>query len=165
MGEIQRRLPVVFPVHPRTRGRLAEFGLLEGLEALGDVHVTEPRGYLPFLGRVGDARLVLTDSGGIQEETTALGVPCLTLRENTERPVTLTEGTNRLVGTSRAAIGAAAAEARGREEAGGRYPELWDGRAAGRIVEVLERRFCGPATAPVPNEGALTAGGYAPARS
>ena len=89
-------MPVVFPVHPRTRSRLKEFGL----EAeLNGAILTEPLGYIDFLSLMSHARLVLTDSGGLQEESTALGIPCLTLRENTERPVTVTHGTNRVVGT------------------------------------------------------------------
>lgn len=127
-------MPVVFPVHPRTRARLAEFGLGSWLE---DVILTEPLGYLDFLGLTAHARVVLTDSGGLQEETTALGIPCVTLRDTTERPVTVTQGTNRLAGTGTAAIlegfhrALAAADS-------GRRPELWDGRAAGRIAGVLQ---------------------------
>src|SRR5205807_7621798 len=91
--QIEREIPVVFPVHPRTRKRLAEFGLDRRLS-----HVCDPLGYLDFLGLTSQAKLVLTDSGGLQEETTALGIPCLTLRENTERPITVSEGTNPIVG-------------------------------------------------------------------
>ena len=134
---VQERLPVVFPVHPRTRSRLAEAGLLTRLEALPDVRLTEPLGYLEFLGLMAGARLVLTDSGGVQEETTILGVPCLTVRENTERPVTITHGTNRLVGTAPARIIAAVDETLAAPRPDGRRPELWDGRAAERIVGVL----------------------------
>jgi UDP-N-acetylglucosamine 2-epimerase (non-hydrolysing) len=131
-------LPVVFPAHPRTLSRLERFGLLGGLQENGRVRIMEPLGYLEFLGLMDGAKLVLTDSGGIQEETTILGVPCVTLRENTERPVTVTDGTNRIAGVEpagvRAAIGSALAV--GRDTS--RRPELWDGRAAGRIVDVLE---------------------------
>lgn len=137
MVAVQERLPVVFPVHPRTRSRLAEAGLLTRLEALPDVRLTEPLGYLEFLGLMAGARLVLTDSGGVQEETTILGVPCLTVRENTERPVTITHGTNRLVGTAPARIIAAVDETLAAPRPDGRRPELWDGRAAERIVGVL----------------------------
>lgn len=137
MVAVQERLPVVFPVHPRTRSRLAEAGLLTRLEALPDVRLTEPLGYLEFLGLMAGARLVLTDSGGVQEETTILGVPCLTVRENTERPVTITHGTNRLVGTEPARIIAAVDETLAAPRPDGRRPELWDGRAAERIVGVL----------------------------
>lgn len=137
MVAVQERLPVVFPVHPRTRSRLAEAGLLTRLEALPEVRLTEPLGYLEFLGLMAGARLVLTDSGGVQEETTILGVPCLTVRENTERPVTITHGTNRLVGTEPARIIAAVDETLAAPRPDGRRPELWDGRAAERIVGVL----------------------------
>ena len=144
---VQERLPVVFPVHPRTRGRLAEAGLLTRLEALPEVRLTEPLGYLEFLGLMAGARLVLTDSGGVQEETTILGVPCLTVRENTERPVTITHGTNRLVGTEPARIIAAVDETLAAPRPDGRRPELWDGRAAERIVGVLASLW-GITTAP-----------------
>ncbi len=99
LTHISRHLPVVFPIHPRTRKNLAEFGLRPPGESGGRVRFVEPLGYLDFLRLYSGARLVLTDSGGIQEETTALGIPCLTLRENTERPVTVELGTNRVVGT------------------------------------------------------------------
>jgi UDP-N-acetylglucosamine 2-epimerase (non-hydrolysing) len=129
------QMPVVFPVHPRTRSRLKEFGL----EAeLNGAILTEPLGYIDFLSLTSHARLVLTDSGGLQEESTALGIPCLTLRENTERPVTVTHGTNRVVGTRTADI------VQGFEQAlvstgGGKIPELWDGHAADRIASVINR--------------------------
>jgi UDP-N-acetylglucosamine 2-epimerase (non-hydrolysing) len=129
-------MPVLFPVHPRTRVGLETMGVAPppGLRLL------EPLGYLEFLGLMSGARLVLTDSGGIQEETTVLGVACVTLRDNTERPITITQGTNRLGGTSPAGIGSAIADALAAGSVGG-VPELWDGRAAPRIVEVLARRF------------------------
>jgi UDP-N-acetylglucosamine 2-epimerase (non-hydrolysing) len=131
---IAERVPIVFPVHPRTRARLAE----GGIEAGPHVRLCEPLPYLAFLGLMAKARFVLTDSGGIQEETTALGVPCLTLRRNTERPVTVTHGTNRLA-TSPEEIRAGADEIlAGRWRSGERVP-LWDGRASARIVDVLER--------------------------
>lgn len=134
LSEVARELPLVFPVHPRTRDAFTRHGLLGRLTSGGRVHLTEPLGYLEFLGLLDAARLVLTDSGGIQEETTVLGVPCLTLRTNTERPATVTRGTNRIVGTDPAAIVAAARE-RLRGPAEPRVPEFWDGRAAERIVE------------------------------
>ena len=131
--EVGTSVPLVFPVHPRTRKRMQD------LAASWDpVTLTDPLGYMDFLGLMARARLVLTDSGGIQEETTALGVPCATLRENTERPVTVTEGTNRLAGTSREGIVAAARALLAAPGRAGRVPELWDGRAAVRVVDTLE---------------------------
>jgi UDP-N-acetylglucosamine 2-epimerase (non-hydrolysing) len=125
-------VPVVFPVHPRTAPALAAAGLdLAGLRTI------PPQGYLDFLCLMSRARLVLTDSGGIQEETTVLQVPCLTLRENTERPVTIEQGTNRLVGADPDRIVAAARETLDSPPPAGRIPDLWDGRAAGRIADVL----------------------------
>ena len=135
LGRVAAQIPVVFPIHPRTRARLPA-----GFEAK-DLKLIEPLGYLDFLALTASARLVMTDSGGIQEETTALGVPCLTLRENTERPVTVTVGTNQLVGTDPAKAVAAAREVLAGRGKQGRIPELWDGRAAERVAEVLVR-FC-----------------------
>jgi UDP-N-acetylglucosamine 2-epimerase (non-hydrolysing) len=139
LTRISERLPVVFPIHPRTRKNLDEFGLLGAGERGGRVRLVEPLGYLDFLRLYSGARLVLTDSGGIQEETTALGIPCLTLRENTERPVTVELGTNRVVGTDpeRIVAEAEAALARDRQKEPPRTPPLWDGRAAGRILDAL----------------------------
>jgi UDP-N-acetylglucosamine 2-epimerase (non-hydrolysing) len=128
-------MPVVFPVHPRTRHRLHEFGFEAGLENL---ILTEPLGYIDFLALTSHASLILTDSGGLQEESTALGIPCLTLRENTERPVTVTDGTNRVVGTNPRNI-IAGVEQVFQSTAPKRMPELWDGHAAGRIAAVLTR--------------------------
>jgi UDP-N-acetylglucosamine 2-epimerase (non-hydrolysing) len=136
---IHRDLALVFPVHPRTRQKLAAFGLAERLAALPELRLVEPLGYLDFLKLMAEARVVLTDSGGIQEETTILGVPCLTLRENTERPVTVECGTNRLVGRDPARILAAWREIRDGRAAPARVPPLWDGRAAERIAEILLR--------------------------
>ncbi|MBX3684605.1 MAG: UDP-N-acetylglucosamine 2-epimerase (non-hydrolyzing) [Rhodocyclaceae bacterium] len=130
---ISSELPLIFPVHPRTRGNLEKFGIDLGPK----VTLVGPRAYMEFLNLWKDAAVVLTDSGGLQEETTALGVPCITIRENTERPVTVDEGTNVLVGTDATRI----VEEVGRVLAGhgkqGRRPELWDGLAAERIVGVL----------------------------
>jgi UDP-N-acetylglucosamine 2-epimerase (non-hydrolysing) len=129
--EVAADLPLVFAVHPRTRARLGEFGLLD--TAARGLLLMPPLPYLELLALVGAARVVLTDSGGLQEETTALGVPCLTLRENTERPITVEEGTNTVVGTNPVLIrgGVRAVLAGGGKR--GRVPELWDGRAAERI--------------------------------
>ncbi len=139
LTRISKHLPVVFPIHPRTRKNLGEFGLLEGVEEEGRVRFVEPLGYLDFLRLYSGARLVLTDSGGIQEETTALGIPCLTLRENTERPVTVELGTNRVVGTDPARIvsEAEAALTQDGQKEPPRVPPLWDGHAAGRILDAL----------------------------
>lgn len=140
LERIGRRLPIIFPVHPRTRKMLSEFGLLEAIERSGSLRLVEPLGYLDFLRLYSGARLVLTDSGGIQEETTALGIPCLTLRENTERPVTVELGTNRIVGTDPERITSAALLAlddERRDDAPPRIPPLWDGRAADRILDAL----------------------------
>ena len=141
LAEIHRDLAIVFPVHPRTRQKLASFGLAGRLEALPGLRLVEPLGYLDFLKLMAEARLVLTDSGGIQEETTILGVPCLTLRENTERPVTVEQGTNRLVGRDPARILAAWREIRDGAPAPARVPPLWDGRAAERIADALLAAF------------------------
>jgi UDP-N-acetylglucosamine 2-epimerase (non-hydrolysing) len=138
LGVVFERFPLIFPVHPRTRARLEAFGLMERLKAQNNLILTEPLGYLDFLRLYSTSRLVLTDSGGIQEETTALGIPCLTLRENTERPITVTEGTNRLVGNDPEAIKREATSALDQPEVSGRVPELWDGHAARRIVDAIE---------------------------
>jgi UDP-N-acetylglucosamine 2-epimerase (non-hydrolysing) len=142
LAEISARLPVVFPAHPRTRKMLAEFGLLESLHAAPGLRLVEPLGYLDFLRLYSGAALVLTDSGGVQEETTALGIPCLTLRENTERPVTVEAGTNKVVGRDPARIlrEADAALARRRSGPTPRVPPLWDGKTADRILDALLER-------------------------
>ncbi len=129
-------LPIVFPIHPRTRQRMREFGIA----ASERIRIVDPLGYLDFLRLYSEARLVLTDSGGIQEETTALGVPCITLRTNTERPITVSEGTNQIVGTDPERIVAAAVDVlEGRRAVSRRIPEFWDGRAAVRVVDALAR--------------------------
>lgn len=131
LAQVSRTLPLVFPVHPRTAARLAG-----GAVALG-LRLVPPSGYLDFIALEASARLVLTDSGGVQEETTALGVACLTLRESTERPVTVTEGTNRVVGTCPAAVIGACEEVLAAQVTP-RRPALWDGRAGERIAAVLD---------------------------
>lgn len=135
LKQIAQDMPLVFPVHPRTRGNLEKFGIDLG----PNVHLTKPLSYMDFLNLWKDSALILTDSGGLQEETTALGIPCLTVRENTERPVTIDEGTNTLVGTDPQAILAAAAKVLAGQGKQGRRPELWDGKAAERIVVLLEK--------------------------
>lgn len=134
LDEIQRDLPLVFPVHPRTTAKLKQFGLKTSLKLI------EPVGYLESLRLLAGATMVLTDSGGMQEETTALGVPCLTIRENTERPVTVTEGTNTLVGTSRDRILSEARKILAGQGKRGRLPKYWDGHAAERIVQCLLKK-------------------------
>lgn len=139
LEEIHEEIPVVFPVHPRTQAAIES--RLGGRAP--KLRMTEPLGYLDFLRLLSDARLVLTDSGGIQEETTVLGVPCLTLRENTERPVTVQQGTNQIVGTDPATIRTEVRKILDGKGRKGRIPDLWDGGAAGRIVDVLERDLGG----------------------
>jgi UDP-N-acetylglucosamine 2-epimerase (non-hydrolysing) len=140
-AQVQERLPLVFQVHPRTRKNIDSFGLGGMLGGMKNLRLLEPAGYLDFLKLQEGARLALVDSGGIQEETTVLGVPCLTLRENTERPITIEQGTNVLVGCRKEEIVAAAfAVLEGRAKQGG-IPELWDGRAAQRLAAVLRRGF------------------------
>ncbi len=136
---------VVFPLHPRVESRLTEFGLWSHVETVerrrtpiaGRIWALPPLGYVDFLGLMAKADAVLTDSGGVQEETTGLGVPCLTLRDHTERPITITHGTNRLIGSDPSAIAAAMAAIRQRQPRS-ELPPFWDGHAAERIVAVLE---------------------------
>ena len=139
VGRIQESIPVVFPVHPRTRGVLGP-----AVEAFPHLHLCEPLGYPDFMKLLRHARLVLTDSGGIQEETTVLGVPCLTLRNNTERPVTVEQGTNVLVGLTPERIVSAAVAALLHSPRRTALPELWDGRAAVRLLDVLEKSLSRP---------------------
>ena len=137
LKSVAARIPIIFPLHPRTRTNLKRFGIYESLEKTNGIMLTEPLGYLEFLGLLKSARLVLTDSGGIQEETTFLRIPCLTLRENTERPVTMSVGTNYLVGTNPEKILEtvfAILDGKGKK---GEVPPLWDGKAGQRIVEIL----------------------------
>lgn len=136
VNEVAQRVPVVFPLHPRTKSRIEHFKL-GALLAQPNIHQLPPQGYLQMLGLMRDARFVFTDSGGIQEETTALGVPCLTLRENTERPITVDEGTNTIVGSSHEAIMAGVDDILATGGKAGRVPEYWDGHAAERIVAHL----------------------------
>lgn len=135
---IGEHLPIVFPIHPRTRERLAQFGLVERVREQRSLVLTEPLGYLDFLHLYSNSRLMLTDSGGVQEETTVLGIPCLTLRQNTERPITVTEGTNKVVGSDPASIKREAFAALEQPSVVARVPDLWDGRAAPRIVDAIE---------------------------
>ncbi len=136
LGEVATKLPLVFALHPRTRSHIEMFGLM-GLIDPARMALLPPQGYLDMLGLVGGATVVLTDSGGLQEETTALGVPCLTLRENTERPITVEQGTNILVGRNREVILAAVQDILNGQGKRGRVPELWDGHAGERIAADL----------------------------
>ena len=135
LKEIAADLPLLFPVHPRTRANLEKFGIDLG----ADITLVGPQGYMSFLNLWKDSVVVLTDSGGMQEETTALGVPCITIRENTERPVTVEEGTNVLAGTDPARIIAEARKVMRGDGKQGQRPHLWDGRAAERIVGILAK--------------------------
>ena len=138
LSEVGRSCPLIFPVHPRTRAVIERIGL-EPDEAR--IRLIEPAGYLDFTKLMRYSSIVLTDSGGIQEETTALGIPCLTIRDNTERPITTTVGTNRLVGTRPERIVAEAHTALQQNSSGARIPDLWDGQAAPRIARVITEFF------------------------
>ncbi len=133
-----REVPLVFALHPRTRKNLETFGLYETLANAKGIHLSDPLSYIRFMGLVRESRLVITDSGGIQEETTYLGIPCLTLRDTTERPVTITEGTNRLATTD--GLGAMIDTVVSGDWPAGKIPELWDGRTAARVAEDIRRR-------------------------
>lgn len=139
---VSSSMPIIWPMHPRTRSNIEKFGLARVLKS-PTIVVLPPQGYLEMLGLMSKARLVLTDSGGIQEETTALGVACLTLRENTERPITIVEGTNTLVGCERNAILRAVKDVLETGGKSGRTPEYWDGHAAERIAAHLVQ-WCAP---------------------
>ena len=136
LGQVSKELPLIFPIHPRTKNKIAEAGL-EPLINDANFYCLPPLGYLEMLGVMKDAELVLTDSGGIQEETTALGVPCITLRENTERPITVEEGTNTIVGSDSEKILACVSNTLATGGKSGMVPELWDGKAAERIAETI----------------------------
>ena len=148
LASISQELPLIFAVHPRTRAAIAVAGLDAALAA-SSIHVTPPLTYLQTIGVMRDARVVLTDSGGVQEETTALGVPCLTIRDNTERPITVSDGTNMIVGSNPAALAPAVTLALRSDGKRGRVPDLWDGRAAERVVQAVREFFApsGPRSA------------------
>jgi UDP-N-acetylglucosamine 2-epimerase (non-hydrolysing) len=133
---IQNEIKLVFPIHPRTHESLISSGLMKKIKDLQNMLITKPLGYLDFLKLMSESRFVITDSGGIQEETTILGIPCLTVRENTERPITVTEGTNILVGTDTDRILNGYRETLNMTKRCTR-PKLWDGQASERIVQTL----------------------------
>lgn len=136
---VARETPLMFALHPRTRKRLIEFGLFDRIASEQRIRLSEPLGYIQFMNLVSNSRFAITDSGGVQEETTYLGIPCLTLRENTERPITVTEGTNRLVKADDLPLTIAKLTAE--PAANRRRPRFWDGNAAGRCVAALKRRI------------------------
>jgi UDP-N-acetylglucosamine 2-epimerase (non-hydrolysing) len=135
--QIQEQVKIVFPMHPRSRKMLQEFGFEEQVEEMTDLLIIDPIGYLDFIKLMRHAKLVLTDSGGIQEETTYLGIPCLTMRENTERPVTVNVGTNKIVGSEVEKIINETQLILNGSAKKGEIPYLWDGHAAERIISVL----------------------------
>ncbi|MEW6201953.1 MAG: UDP-N-acetylglucosamine 2-epimerase, partial [bacterium] len=146
--EISRNIPILFPAHPRTVKNIKKFGFQKkftpyqpSVSPAKGMIIMEPLGYLPFLALMSGARMALTDSGGIQEETTYLKVPCLTLRENTERPITIELGTNILTGTDKEKIVTEARKILRGKAKKGKIPALWDGKAAQRIVKMLEKNF------------------------
>jgi UDP-N-acetylglucosamine 2-epimerase (non-hydrolysing) len=139
LNNLGRKEKIVFPVHPRTKKNLSELGLEENLSE--NVLLTDPIGYIDFLTLIKNAGLVITDSGGIQEETTFLGVQCITVRDNTERPVTVEIGTNQLIGTDLKKVEEAAGKIISGEKKCGKIPELWDGKAAERIVQILLKKL------------------------
>jgi UDP-N-acetylglucosamine 2-epimerase (non-hydrolysing) len=136
---VSAKLMLVFAIHPRTRKKLTEFGLMEKLQRSARIRLTEPLGYIQFMNVVSTAKAIITDSGGVQEESTYLGIPCLTVRENTERPITVTEGSNRLVKPTE--IEQAVDEALNARGTAKARPEFWDGRTAARCVADLKRRL------------------------
>jgi UDP-N-acetylglucosamine 2-epimerase (non-hydrolysing) len=137
--DIQQRIPIVFPIHPRTRKRMQETDLGQRFESAKNIRLTEPLGYLEFLSLTARAKFCITDSGGLQEETTALGIPCLTVRENTERPITVDEGTNVVVGTDDEKIRSEATKILDGRGKSGRAPALWDGKTSERIVDAVAK--------------------------
>ena len=135
--QVSHKIPIVFPMHPRTRNNLRKFGKLSVLENESSMHIIQPLGYLEFVSLIGGSSLVITDSGGLQEETTSLGIPCLTLRENTERPITITEGTNQLI-TDLSTLQISVDDAlENRSIIEPKKPKYWDGKTAQRIVDAI----------------------------
>jgi len=138
INEIQNKIKVIFPMHPRTKKNLELFGISSNIKNMEGLIITEPLGYLDFVCLMSNSKFVMTDSGGIQEETTVLGIPCITLRENTERPVTVKQGTNLLVSTNKSkAVEKAFEIINNKIKISNKIPELWDGKAAERIADIL----------------------------
>lgn len=141
IDEVQKQYPVVFPIHPRTRKNAETFGLFDRMAKMPNLRITEPLGYHDFLNLTAHAKFTVTDSGGIQEETTVLNVPCLTLREHTERPITCEQGTNTLVGSEPERFFAAFDKITGGTYRRATVPPLWDGKAADRIAYVITTKW------------------------
>lgn len=137
LDEIQKQIEVIYPVHPRTKKRIIDFGFEKRIRDMNNFKMVEPMGYIDFLHLMDNARFVITDSGGIQEETTILGIPCLTIREETERPVTISEGTNVIVGRERRKILEVTSKILHNNQKAGLVPSKWDGKASERIVKIL----------------------------
>jgi len=141
LSEISGKIKIIFPMHPRTKKNIYELGLSSILNTSSNLIITEPLGYLDFLKLEMNAKFILTDSGGIQEESTYFGIPCLTLRENTERPITITEGTNQIVDLNVESIVNSATDIIEGKNKKGKIPKYWDGKTAARIVKVLDDWF------------------------
>ena len=137
LQKVSQKVRIVYPIHPRTKKMIQSHGFLEKFEGLDNLHMTAPLGYIDFVRLVKGSEFVLTDSGGIQEEATVMKVPCLTMRENTERPVTITKGTNYLVGRNRTKIMRHIGNILKGKTKKGSIPKHWDGKTAERIVEIL----------------------------
>lgn len=135
--QVSHKIPIIFPMHPRTRNNLRKFGKLSELENESSIHILEPLGYLEFVSLIGSSGLVITDSGGLQEETTSLGIPCLTLRENTERPITITEGTNQLITDVSTLQNSVDDALQNLGVKAPKKPKYWDGKTAKRIVDAI----------------------------
>ena len=138
LNTISKQLPIVFPIHPRTQKMITQFGLSDVVEAMPNLILTEPLGYFDFGKLVAKSKFVITDSGGIQEETTVYRIPCITIRENTERPITITDGTNNLAGNNRELITGFVDQILNDEWKKGIIPKYWDGKTAERIIAFLE---------------------------
>jgi len=138
-SEVSQRMPLIFPIHPRTRARIESFGLTPQLEAAPQLRLTPPLGYLDFLALTSQAKVIVTDSGGLQEESTVLGVPCLTMRPNTERPTTVTVGTSTLIGSDFQLLREEFQKVLSGQYKRGRIPDFWDGQTAGRVMAALRK--------------------------